>query len=99
MKRMRTRRSSCRLTDQPLNVGAGNLGTGDLGAARTPPLEADRQPHHDHGVPHQFDNAEQQHDAAELGMWAFLATEVLFFGVLFVSFAVYRHAYHDVFAL
>ena len=30
-------------------------------------------------VAHQFDDAEQQHEAATLGMWTFLATEVLFF--------------------
>ncbi len=29
---------------------------------------------------HQFDDGEQQHEAATLGMWTFLATEVLFFG-------------------
>jgi cytochrome c oxidase subunit 3 len=32
----------------------------------------------------------QQHDAAELGMWVFLATEVLFFGGLILVYCVYR---------
>jgi cytochrome c oxidase subunit 3 len=41
----------------------------------------------------QFDDAAQQREASELGIWAFLATEVLFFGALFVSYAVYRRAY------
>jgi cytochrome c oxidase subunit 3 len=44
-------------------------------------------------VEHQFDDAKQQHEAATLGMWTFLATEVLFFGGLFLGYAVYRHAY------
>ena len=45
-----------------------------------------------HGlVAHQFDDAVQQHEAATLGMWAFLATEVLFFGALFAAYAIYRH--------
>ncbi|MDB5577777.1 MAG: cytochrome c oxidase subunit 3 family protein, partial [Bradyrhizobium sp.] len=40
----------------------------------------------------------QQHDAATLGIWVFLATEVLFFGGLILSYAVYRHAYPQPFA-
>jgi cytochrome c oxidase subunit 3 len=38
----------------------------------------------------QFEEASQQHHAATLGMWVFLATEVLFFGVLFASYCVSR---------
>jgi len=49
--------------------------------------------HHDPNVAHHFDDAVQQHDAATLGMWAFLATEVLFFGGLLTAYAVYRHMY------
>jgi cytochrome c oxidase subunit 3 len=41
-------------------------------------------------VQHQFRDATQQREAATLGMWTFLATEVLFFGGLFVAYAVYR---------
>ena len=41
-------------------------------------------------VAHQFDDAVQQREAATLGMWAFLATEVLFFGGLFTGYTVYR---------
>jgi len=36
-------------------------------------------------VAEQFDDLEQQREAAQLGMWVFLATEVLFFGGLFLS--------------
>jgi cytochrome c oxidase subunit 3 len=46
----------------------------------------------------QFENIEQQHAAAKLGMWVFLATEVLFFGGLFLSYTVYRYLYPDTFA-
>jgi cytochrome c oxidase subunit 3 len=42
---------------------------------------------------HQFDDPLQQHEAATLGMWTFLATEVLFFGGLLMAYAIYRHAY------
>ena len=40
----------------------------------------------------------QQREAATLGMWVFLATEVLFFGVLFATYAIYRAWYPDAFA-
>jgi cytochrome c oxidase subunit 3 len=48
-------------------------------------------------VAHQFDDAEQQHAAASLGMWLFLATEVLIFGALFTGYAAYRVTYSDAF--
>ena len=47
--------------------------------------------HTDHGMDpinddpilsHQFDDVEQQSEASTLGMWLFLATEVMFFGGL-----------------
>jgi cytochrome c oxidase subunit III len=44
-----------------------------------------------HGtVPHHFESLEQQADASTLGMWVFLASEVLFFGGLFTAYTVYR---------
>jgi cytochrome c oxidase subunit 3 len=39
---------------------------------------------------HHFATLEQQHEAAALGMWVFLASEVLFFGAVLTGFAVYR---------
>ena len=47
---------------------------------------------------HHFDDLEQQHEAASLGMWAFLLTEVLFFGGLFGVYAVYRFMHPEAFA-
>lgn len=49
-------------------------------------------------VAHHFDDAEQQFDAAKLGMWLFLATEILFFGGMFLGYAVYRYNYAAAFA-
>ncbi|PYS46040.1 MAG: cytochrome oxidase subunit III, partial [Acidobacteria bacterium] len=46
----------------------------------------------------QFDDAEQQQEASSLGMWIFLATEIMFFGGLFTGYAVYRSAYPAAFA-
>ncbi len=39
---------------------------------------------------HHFEDMDQQHDSAVLGMWTFLATEVMFFGGLFASYAIFR---------
>jgi cytochrome c oxidase subunit III len=39
----------------------------------------------------------QQKEAAVLGMWAFLLTEILFFGGLFMAYLLYRTWYHDAF--
>ena len=48
-------------------------------------------------VAEQFDDIDQQRDAAKLGMWIFLATEVLFFGGLFLGYTIYRFTYGQVF--
>ena len=40
----------------------------------------------------------QQKEAAVLGMWLFLLTEILFFGGLFMAYLVYRTWYFDAFA-
>ena len=50
-------------------------------------------------VAEQFDEIQQQHSAAKLGMWIFLATEVMFFGGLFLAYTVYGFSYGHVFAL
>lgn len=54
--------------------------------------------HHGGVLKHHFDNLEQQHAAERLGMWFFLATEVLFFSGLFVAYTVYRMWYPGEFA-
>ena len=46
-----------------------------------------------HRLEEQYQNIEQQHQAASLGMWVFLGTEVMFFGALFLSVAIYRFLY------
>src|SRR5688572_625761 len=47
---------------------------------------------------HQFNDLTQQHEASTLGMWVFLATEVLFFGGMFAAYALYRYWYPDAFS-
>src|SRR5688572_18086320 len=39
---------------------------------------------------HHFATMEQQAEASTLGMWLFLATEVMFFGGLFMAYLLYR---------
>lgn len=50
-------------------------------------------------VEHQFEDMPQQYEAAHMGMWTFLATEVLFFGGFFISYVVYRHFYGSEFII
>ena len=47
---------------------------------------------------HHFVDAEQQRDAAALGMWLFLATEIMFFGGMFCAYLIYRFWYFNEFA-
>jgi cytochrome c oxidase subunit 3 len=51
-----------------------------------------------HGpLAHHFADLEQQKDAARLGMWIFLATEVTFFGGVLMAFAIYRSMFAPAF--
>jgi cytochrome c oxidase subunit III len=52
---------------------------------------------HPVALAHQFESLEQQEEVATLGMWVFLATEILFFGGLFATYLVYRHWYPEAF--
>jgi len=54
---------------------------------------------HDHPdfLEHHWDTPKQQFEAGKLGMWLFLATEVLLFGGLFVLYAVWRGNHPEMF--
>ena len=56
---------------------------------------------HDASAPthlqHHYHTAEQQASAAKLGMWLFLAQEILFFSGLFVAYGTYRFLYPGTF--
>jgi cytochrome c oxidase subunit 3 len=54
---------------------------------------------HHPALQHHFDTMAQQKEAAVIGMWVFLLTEILFFGGLFVAYMIYRIWYFDAFAL
>lgn len=57
---------------------------------------ADQQ-HYVEPVYEQFEDIEQQQESYVLGMWAFLVTEVMFFGMLFVTYTIYRWKYQPYF--
>ena len=52
---------------------------------------------HSAALQHHFEDMEQQNAAANMGMWAFIAQEIMFFGGLFGGYTVYRYKYFDAF--
>ena len=52
---------------------------------------------HDPNLQHHFHTKEQQLDASKLGMWLFLATEILLFGGLFAAYFFFHEAYPETF--
>ena len=61
--------------------------------------------HDDHGhghgsrfIQHHYDDAQHQFDSGKLGIWVFLAQEILFFSALFVAYIVYRTNHPEIFA-
>jgi cytochrome c oxidase subunit III len=62
-------------------------------------VAAGHGPAHHPALQHHFDTMPQQREAAVLGMWVFLLTEVLFFGGLFIVYTLYRLWYYEAFAL
>ena len=62
-------------------------------------VQADHGSGHDHPahLQHHFVTSEQQFDAAKMGMWLFLVTEILLFSGMFVAYAVYRSWHPEVF--
>ena len=52
---------------------------------------------HDPNLAHHFENIDQQFESGKLGMWVFLATEILMFGGLFCAYAIYRGNNPDIF--
>lgn len=51
-----------------------------------------------HHHAHHFDSAEHEFEASKLGVWLFLATEILMFGGLFVGYIIYHDIYGEMFS-
>ncbi len=62
-------------------------------------MSHDHEHGHDHPphLAHHFETPKQQFEAGKLGMWLFLATEILFFGGLFCGYAVLRGLHPELF--
>jgi cytochrome c oxidase subunit III len=52
---------------------------------------------HEAHLQHHFADSEQQAETSKLGMWLFLATEILLFGGLFVGFGISQIKYPEAF--
>jgi len=52
---------------------------------------------HDPHLAHHFATPRQQFESGRLGMWLFLVTEILLFGVLFTLYGVYRSNHPEIF--
>lgn len=61
------------------------------------PHGADHGDHHDPTLAHHFDSHQQQFDSGKLGIWLFLAQEILFFSALFVAYTLYRANHPEIF--
>ena len=53
--------------------------------------------HHHPALVHHFEDLGSQKEASSLGMWVFIAQEVMFFGGLFLAYTVYRNLYFHAF--
>ena len=77
------------MTDQPHDPHVDDHGHADDGHG------------HGHGSPfvqHHYDDAQHQFDAGKLGIWLFLAQEVLFFSALFVAYILYRFHHPEIYS-
>ncbi len=52
---------------------------------------------HPSRLQHFFVSSEQQFEASKLGMWLFLATEILLFGGMFVAYGIFRVLYPELY--
>ncbi len=59
---------------------------------------SDKFVYHESGLQHQFEDMGQQEESVSIGMWAFLAQEIMFFGGLFTAYLVFRSKYPMAFA-
>ncbi len=69
-------------------------------ATATPPAAGHDAHGHAHPphLAHHFDTPVQQFESGKLGMWLFLATEVLLFGGLFCAYFIYRSNHMEMFS-
>ena len=59
---------------------------------------SDKFVYHEPGLQHQFEDMKQQEESVSIGMWMFLAQEIMFFGGLFTAYLVFRSRFPMAFA-
>ena len=60
-------------------------------------MSSSEQKKHPSYLAHHYDTPEQQYASGKLGMWLFLATEILLFAGLFCAYAIYRSHHPEIF--
>ena len=55
-------------------------------------------PAHHPALRHHFESMANQKDSSLLGMWVFIAQEILFFGGMLATYTIYRNSYYASFA-
>ena len=83
------------ITPGPPEPRAGAVQTAPPAAPAEPPPTPPAVGGDAHATPlaHHFRDLKQQHEIGALGMWLFLATEVMFFGGVLTAFEIYRDKY------
>ena len=60
---------------------------------------SDKFVYHEPGLQHQFEDMKQQEESVSIGMWMFLAQEIMFFGGLFTVYLVFRFRFPMAFSM
>lgn len=87
--------STVTVDDPHADVHDAHAGDGHHGEA--PMLMGHDGKMHPSNLQHFFVSSEQQFEASKLGMWLFLATEILLFGGMFVAYGIFRVLYPEVY--
>ena len=82
------------LVDDPHAVAHDHGGDGHDGELMLVGHDGQLHPAH---LQHHFVSAEQQFESSKLGMWLFLATEILLFGGMFVAYGIFRTQYPELY--
>lgn len=75
----------------------GGDGHGDIHGGEPHMLVGHDGQLHASNLQHFFVSSEQQFEASKLGMWLFLATEILLFGGMFVAYGIFRVLYPELY--
>ena len=89
--------TSQQVTVEDPHAGHDHGGDGHAGSHEEHMLVGHDGQLHPSNLRHYFVSAEQQFEASKLGMWLFLATEILLFGGMFVAYGIFRVLYPELY--